>query len=29
VFSNREDAERHLKRFNGKWIGNPFRLSAE
>jgi ribosomal protein L24E len=29
VFSNREDAERHLKRFNGKWIENPFRLSAE
>jgi hypothetical protein len=29
VFANREDAEKHLKRFNGKWIENPFRLSAE
>ena len=29
VFSSREDAEKHLKRFNGKWIENPFRLSAE
>jgi ribosomal protein L24E len=29
VFSSREDAERHLKRFNGRWIGNPFRLSPE
>jgi ribosomal protein L24E len=29
VFSNREDAERHLKRFKGKWIENPFRLPAE
>jgi len=29
VFSSREDAERHLKRFNGRWIENPFRLSAE
>lgn len=29
VFSNREDAERHLKRFNGRWVENPFHLSAE
>lgn len=29
VFSNREDAERHLKRFNGRWVENPFRQSAE
>jgi hypothetical protein len=29
VFSNRRDAERHLKRFNGKWTENPFRLSTE
>jgi len=29
VFSSREDAERHLKRFKGRWIDNPFRLSAE
>lgn len=29
VFSKREDAERHLKMFNGKWIENPFCLSAE
>ncbi len=25
VFANREDAEKHLKRFDGKWAGNPFR----
>ena len=25
VFANREDAEKHLKRFYGKWAGNPFR----
>ncbi len=24
MFSNREDAEKHLKRFNGRWIENPF-----
>jgi hypothetical protein len=29
VFANREDAERHLKRFNGRWIENQFRLSPE
>jgi hypothetical protein len=29
VFANIEDAERHLKRFNGKWIENPFPLSLE
>ncbi|NWG02584.1 MAG: hypothetical protein HXY44_06995 [Syntrophaceae bacterium] len=25
VFSNREDAEKHLKKFHGRWIENPFR----
>jgi len=29
VFSNREDAERHLKRFSGRWVENPFRQPAE
>ena len=29
VFSNREDAGRHLKRFNGRWVENPFRQPAE
>ncbi len=24
MFSNREDAKKHLKRFNGRWIENPF-----
>jgi len=24
VFGKREDAEKHLKRFNGRWIENPF-----
>ncbi len=25
AFGNREDAEKHLKRFNGRWNENPFR----
>lgn len=25
VFATREDAEKHLKRFDGRWIENPFR----
>ncbi len=24
VFGNREDASRHLKRFKGRWVENPF-----
>jgi ribosomal protein L24E len=29
VFGNREDAIKHLDKFKGRWIENPFRLSAE
>jgi len=29
AFGNREDAMKHLNKFKGKWVENPFRLSAE
>jgi ribosomal protein L24E len=29
VFLKKEDALKHLQRFKGRWIDNPFRLPAE
>ncbi len=25
IFANREDAIKHLRKFNGEWVGNPFK----
>jgi len=29
VFANKEEALKHSKKFSGRWIEDPFRLSAE
>ncbi len=29
IFAKKEDSLKHLQKFKGRWIENPFRLSAE